>query len=84
MKILQENLGLERERPAQVHISPAGTTLLFKNSRQQSIEQYGTVTDSKKKKNKSRAKSSFMPVLRSRKDLLGASADKNISPPKID
>jgi hypothetical protein len=77
-------MGLEKERPAQVLISPGGATLMFKNSRQQSIEQYGTVTDSKKKKNKSRAKSSFMPILRSRKDLLGAPADKNIPPPKID
>jgi hypothetical protein len=83
MKILQENLRLEKERPAQVHVSPAGTTLHFKNATQQSIRKYGTETPSQRKRNKSRAKSS-MPILRSNSNLPRASSAKDTSPTKID
>ena len=75
--------GLERKKPARDLVSPLGARLGFKNSTQQSIDQY--VTDSnKKKKPKNKAKTSFMPILRSRKDLLGAPPDKNIPSPKMD
>jgi hypothetical protein len=61
--------GLERKKPARVLVSPLGATLVLKNSTQQSIDQYVTDSNKKKKpKNKSQ-------------DLLHAYLEKQEGPP---
>jgi hypothetical protein len=75
--------GAAKEKPIRVLVTPLSTTLVYKNSTQQSIEKY--VTPSDKKKTKPKAKTSQMPTFkRTRANLLGAPPVRNSLSPNMD
>jgi hypothetical protein len=72
--------GLPKEKPIQVLVSPFATTLVYKNSTQQSI-----ATPADKKKTKPKAKTSQMPTYRkTRATLLELPPARNSPPPTMD
>jgi hypothetical protein len=75
--------GAAKEKPIRVLVSPSSTTLVYKNSTQQSIEKYVTPAD--KKKTKPKAKTSQMPTYRkTRANLLGPPPVRNSLSPNMD
>ena len=75
--------GLERKRPARDLVSPLGARHSSKTQHSNPLTNMRLIA-TRRRSPRTKAKTSFMPILRSRKDLLGAPPDKNIPSPKMD